>query len=69
MTSHDTDIDRVDAACYRFPTPKPESDGTLTWDATTAVTVQIGASGVTGLGWTYTGTAAAAVVEENSSRS
>jgi L-alanine-DL-glutamate epimerase-like enolase superfamily enzyme len=64
VTSHDAGIDRVDVACYRFPTPKSESDGTLTWDATTAVTVQISASGVTGLGWTYSGSAAAAVVDE-----
>ena len=27
-------------AVYRFPTPEPEADGTLTWDATTAVTVE-----------------------------
>ncbi|MGW0002849.1 enolase C-terminal domain-like protein [Nocardia grenadensis] len=52
----------VEVGVYRFPTPGPESDGTLTWDATTAVTVELGAGEVRGLGWSYTGPAAAAVI-------
>ena len=32
----------VRTAVYRFPTPTPEADGTLAWDATTAVTVEVG---------------------------
>lgn len=58
----DTMIDDVDVATYRFPTPEPESDGTLDWDATTAVTVTVKGDGVTGLGWTYSSPAAATVV-------
>lgn len=57
-------IERVDVGCYRFPTPKTEADGTLSWDATTAVTVEITAGGLTGLGWTYSGTAAATVIRD-----
>ena len=45
---------------YRFPTPEPEADGTLQWDATTAVTVTLTGGGRTGLGWTYSSPAAAA---------
>jgi L-alanine-DL-glutamate epimerase-like enolase superfamily enzyme len=60
--SIDTPITAVCAAAYRFPTPQPESDGTLTWDATTAVTVEVSAGGKTGLGWTYSTPAAATLI-------
>lgn len=55
-------VERVDTAVFTFPTPNPESDGTLTWEATTAVTVTVHAAGTTGLGWTYSGPAAATLV-------
>jgi L-alanine-DL-glutamate epimerase-like enolase superfamily enzyme len=57
-------ITRVTTATYKFPTPEPEADGTLTWDSTTAVTVLLEAGGHTGLGWTYSGSGAAAVIGE-----
>ncbi|WP_067805696.1 enolase C-terminal domain-like protein [Nocardia beijingensis] len=52
----------VQVGVYRFPTAEPESDGTLTWDATTAITVEISAGGERGLGWTYSSPATATVV-------
>ncbi|MFI6361495.1 enolase C-terminal domain-like protein [Nocardia sp. NPDC050630] len=52
----------VTVTAYKFPTPEPEADGTLTWDATTAVAVDLTASGEHGLGWTYSSPAAAAVI-------
>lgn len=55
----------VSTGVYRFPTPQPESDGTLTWDATTAVTVELSAEGETGLGWTYSTAAAADLVRDH----
>jgi L-alanine-DL-glutamate epimerase-like enolase superfamily enzyme len=55
-------ITGIQAAVYTFPTPGPEADGTLSWDATTAVTVTLEAGDATGLGWTYSSPAAAAVV-------
>ena len=58
-------ISRVTTAVYRFPTPQPEADGTLRWDATTAVTVTVTAGGKTGLGWTYSSPAAAAVIHHH----
>ena len=58
----DTVIDGVDVDVYRFPTPGPEADGTLTWDATTAVAVTLHGDGTTGLGWTYSSPAAASVI-------
>ena len=55
----------ADIRVYRYPTPEPEADGTLTWDATTAVTVTIAAGGRQGLGWTYSTAAAAAVITDH----
>jgi L-alanine-DL-glutamate epimerase-like enolase superfamily enzyme len=55
-------ITDVRTRVYRFPTACPEADGTLAWDATTAVTVEVHAGGTTGLGWTYSSAAAGAVV-------
>ncbi|HUO40411.1 MAG TPA: enolase C-terminal domain-like protein [Mycobacterium sp.] len=57
-------IDRIDVDVYTVDTPQPEADGTLGWDATTAVTVHAHAGGATGLGWTYSSPAAAAVITE-----
>ena len=57
-------ISGLTTAVYRFPTPEPEADGTLQWDATTAVTVTLTGGGRTGLGWTYSSPAAAAVIHD-----
>ncbi|MDI1289981.1 MAG: enolase C-terminal domain-like protein [bacterium] len=57
-----TSITRLDVTTYSVPTPGPESDGTLTWDATCAVVVHAGAAGATGTGWTYSSPAAATVI-------
>ena len=48
-----------------FDTPEREADGTLSWDATTAVVVVLRADGATGLGWTYSSPAAAGVIEHH----
>ncbi len=57
-------IEAVRTAAYTIPTDAPESDGTLAWEATTLVVVQIRAGGQTGLGYTYAGTAVATVVDD-----
>jgi L-alanine-DL-glutamate epimerase-like enolase superfamily enzyme len=62
-TQHLT-VDRVEVEAYTVDTPEPEADGTLRWDATTAVVVHVGAGPATGLGWTYSSPAAAAVICE-----
>jgi L-alanine-DL-glutamate epimerase-like enolase superfamily enzyme len=46
-------IERVTATTHKIPTDKPESDGTLEWDATTVIVVEVSAGGETGLGYTY----------------
>jgi L-alanine-DL-glutamate epimerase-like enolase superfamily enzyme len=59
----DMAIERLAATAYTVPTDRPESDGTLEWDETTVVVVEVEAGGVRGLGFSYTGEAAARVVE------
>ena len=65
--SPDVVVDAVDTAVYTVPTDTPEADGTLAWDSTTLVVVQVSAAGTstTGLGWTYGSPAAAGVVGEH----
>lgn len=58
-------VEGLEVRTFRFPTPTPEADGTLAWSATTAVTVEVSAAGVTGLGWTYSSPVAASVVREH----
>lgn len=57
-----TVVDEVQAQALSFPTPAPESDGTLTWDHTDVVTVEVRSGEHTGLGWSYTAPAAVEVV-------
>ncbi|PJE25467.1 mandelate racemase [Mycobacterium paragordonae] len=57
-------IDGVDVAVYTVSTPEPEADGTFCWDATTAVVVHVRAGSTSGLGWTYSSPAAAAVIRD-----
>lgn len=58
-------IDRVDVTSYRVPTASHESDGTLEWDATTMVYVEIVAGGKTGMGYTYASEATAQTVADS----
>jgi L-alanine-DL-glutamate epimerase-like enolase superfamily enzyme len=55
-------IEEIQASAYTIPTDAPEADGTLAWDATTLVLVQVRSTGVTGTGWTYGSPACAAVI-------
>ncbi len=61
-------IDKVEAAAYRVPTDRPESDGTIEWDATTIVIVHVSGGGGRGLGYSYTSSGAAAVVHDELSK-
>jgi L-alanine-DL-glutamate epimerase-like enolase superfamily enzyme len=56
-------VERVEARAFRVPTERPESDGTLEWDSTTTVVVELEAGGERGLGYTYSHAAAAAVID------
>jgi L-alanine-DL-glutamate epimerase-like enolase superfamily enzyme len=56
-------LEGLEVAAYTLPTDAPESDGTLTWDATTMVVVSARAAGCTGIGYTYAGSPVATAVE------
>lgn len=46
-------IEAIEVAAYTVPTDRPESDGTLEWDRTTIVVVELRAGQQHGLGYTY----------------
>jgi L-alanine-DL-glutamate epimerase-like enolase superfamily enzyme len=56
-------VEKVEARAFTVPTEAPESDGTLEWDSTTIVVVEVEAGGERGLGYTYSHAAAASVVD------
>lgn len=55
-------IDDLETSVHVIPTDVPEADGTLAWDATTLVTVRVGAGDSVGTGWTFAPRATARVV-------
>jgi L-alanine-DL-glutamate epimerase-like enolase superfamily enzyme len=54
----------VRVAAYTIPTDQPEADGTLEWDSTTLVLVEVEAGAVTGIGYTYADTATATLIRD-----
>jgi L-alanine-DL-glutamate epimerase-like enolase superfamily enzyme len=52
-------------SAFRVPTSSPEADGTLAWDHTTLVTVEIRFDGVDGFGFTYADEATARFICEH----
>jgi L-alanine-DL-glutamate epimerase-like enolase superfamily enzyme len=57
-------IEAVDVSVYTIPTDAPEADGTLRWDSTTMVLVEIRGGSASGLGYTYGNRAVAAVAKQ-----
>jgi L-alanine-DL-glutamate epimerase-like enolase superfamily enzyme len=57
-------IGRMDVSAFVIPTDGPESDGTLEWDSTTLVVVEVAAGGERGIGYTYADRATATLVDE-----
>jgi len=58
------EIDSLDVSVYIVPTEEPESDGTLTWTATTLVVAEPSAAGKTGLGFSYATGACARLIND-----
>jgi L-alanine-DL-glutamate epimerase-like enolase superfamily enzyme len=50
-------IDRVRAQAFEVPTDKPEADGTIAWNSTTLILVEIAGGNEVGLGFTYSNAA------------
>lgn len=59
----DMPIARLTAKTYTIPTDTPESDGTIAWQSTTMVAVEVEAGGVAGFGYTYCDAAARTVID------
>jgi L-alanine-DL-glutamate epimerase-like enolase superfamily enzyme len=57
-------IQSVKLHVYSIPTESPESDGTLEWNATVLVLLEIACAGIRGLGYSYADKAAALVIKD-----
>ena len=53
MPDSTVQITDLSVSAYTVPTDFPESDGTLQWDSTTMILVEVKAAGKTGIGYTY----------------
>jgi L-alanine-DL-glutamate epimerase-like enolase superfamily enzyme len=60
----DVKLANVTVRAFTVPTDMPESDGTLQWDRTTLVLVEVSAADRTGLGYTYAPPAAARLIRD-----
>jgi L-alanine-DL-glutamate epimerase-like enolase superfamily enzyme len=56
-------IEKIHVSCYTVPTVTPESDGTLKWDKTTLVLVEVNAGGKEGIGYSYADVSTGKLIE------
>jgi L-alanine-DL-glutamate epimerase-like enolase superfamily enzyme len=56
-------IEKIAVSCYTVPTESPESDGTLKWEKTTMVLVEVAAGNRTGIGYSYADVACGKLIE------
>jgi L-alanine-DL-glutamate epimerase-like enolase superfamily enzyme len=56
-------IKEIAVSCYTVPTETPESDGTLKWEKTTVVLVEVSAGGKEGIGYSYADVATGKLIE------
>jgi L-alanine-DL-glutamate epimerase-like enolase superfamily enzyme len=59
----DVAVEELEVGAYTVPTDAPEADGTLSWSSTTIVVVHAYGGGEWGLGYSYTDTSAAKLIE------
>jgi L-alanine-DL-glutamate epimerase-like enolase superfamily enzyme len=57
-------IKDLKVSAYKIPTATPEADGTIEWNSTTLVLVEINAANKTGIGYTYANEASAVVIDK-----
>jgi len=55
-------IDSVKAWAFEIPTDRPEADGTIAWDSTTLVLVEVSGGGEVGIGYTCSSAATAGLI-------
>jgi L-alanine-DL-glutamate epimerase-like enolase superfamily enzyme len=56
-------VEELEVSAFTVPTDEPESDGTLEWDSTTIVVVEVSGGDERGLGYTYGETAVATLID------
>jgi L-alanine-DL-glutamate epimerase-like enolase superfamily enzyme len=66
MRKHPAEItvNRIAVSTFTIPTDFPEADGTLEWNQTTLVLVEVSAGGKQGLGYSYADEATAALIQK-----
>jgi L-alanine-DL-glutamate epimerase-like enolase superfamily enzyme len=64
ITQSSPKIERIEVSVYTVPTETPESDGTLQWDKTSLVLVEVVAGGEKGIGYSYADIATAQLVDQ-----
>jgi len=57
-------IKGLKVSAYKIPTDLPEADGTIEWNSTTVVLVEISAGNKTGIGYTYAPQSTAFLIEK-----
>src|SRR5690348_5605719 len=57
-------VEKVKVSTFTVPTDSPEADGTLDWQKTTLVLVEVTAGGKQGLGYTYANDATATLIQK-----
>ncbi len=57
-------IEGLKVSAYKIPTASPEADGTITWNSTTLILVELNTGDKTGIGYTYAHEATAIVIEK-----
>lgn len=58
-------IKDLNVSVYKIPTDSPESDGTIEWDSTTMILVEINAGGKMGMGYSYADISSAFFIEKS----
>lgn len=58
-------IKELSVSAYTIPTETPESDGTIEWNSTTMVLIEIKAGGKTGMGYSYTDVSSAYFIQKS----
>ncbi len=57
-------IKEVKVSAYTIPTDSPESDGTIKWESTTLILVEVSAGNQKGIGYSYADDASAYFIEK-----
>ena len=57
-------VERLRVSAYTVPTDAPEADGTIAWESTTMVLVEIESGGERGIGYTYADASAARFIRD-----